>query len=421
MKPPSSRHGITLSDIHEAYDRVRPVITQTPLMLNARLSSQYGAEIYLKREDLQVVRSYKIRGAYNLIGSLSRAERAQGVVAASAGNHAQGVALSCALLKVQGRIFMPRNTPKQKIERVGVFGGKWVELEIIGDTFDEASGLARAYAAQTSTIFVPPFDDVRTIAGQATVAHEIWSQLGGSPDIIVAPIGGGGLISGLATYSQLVQADATIYGAEPEGVPSMYESLRQGKVVTIENINTFVDGAAVKTPGKLTFEIVRDLVKTVYLVPEGKICTEMIKLYQSDGIIAEPAGALAIAALDKVAKAIAGKKVVVIVSGGNNDIARYSEVIERSLVYEGLKHYFIVNFPQRPGALRRFLDDILGEHDDITLFEYLKRSNRDFGPALVGLELGGADDLPGLLQRMAAVGIAYEKVEPDSPLFRFIV
>lgn len=413
--------NISLEDILAAYARVSPVIVETPLVLNMRLSNHYKAQIYLKREDLQVVRSYKIRGAYNLICSLSANERGSGVVAASAGNHAQGVALSCALLEVHGRIFMPRNTPRQKIERVGVFGGKWIELEISGDTFDEASALASAYAAKHAAVFVPPFDDIRTIAGQATVAHEIWNQLGGSPDVIIAPIGGGGLVAGIAKYAQAMKSQAMIIGAEPKGVPSMHESLLQGKVVSIPKIDTFIDGAAVKTPGKLTFEIVRELVNSVLLIPEGKVCTEMIRLYQSDGIIAEPAGALAVAALDEVASVIAGKRVVVVVSGGNNDIARYSEVIERSLVYEGLKHYFVINFPQRPGALRRFLDDVLGEHVDITRFEYLKRSNRDFGPALVGLELSKAEELPVLMKRMNKVGFVFEKVEPDSPLFRFIV
>ena len=413
--------NITLEDILAAYARVSPVIVETPLVLNMRLSNRYKAQIYLKREDLQVVRSYKIRGAYNLISSLSVNERGSGVVAASAGNHAQGVALSCALLGVRGRIFMPRNTPRQKIERVGVFGGKWIELEIGGDTFDEASALASAYAASQAAVFVPPFDDVRTIAGQATVAHEIWNQLGASPDVIIAPIGGGGLVAGIAKYAQAMKSPTIIIGAEPKGVPSMHESLLQGKVVSIPKIDTFIDGAAVKTPGKLTFEIVRELVNSVLLIPEGKVCTEMIRLYQSDGIIAEPAGALAVAALDEVASVIAGKTVVVVVSGGNNDIARYSEVIERSLVYEGLKHYFVINFPQRPGALRRFLDDVLGEHVDITRFEYLKRSNRDFGPALVGLELGKAEELPVLMKRMNKVGFVFEKVEPESPLFRFIV
>lgn len=412
---------IKLEDILAAYERIRPVIVETPLVLNLRLSDRYKAHIYLKREDLQVVRSYKIRGAYNLISSLSAAEQASGVVAASAGNHAQGVALSCSLLGVYGRIFMPRNTPRQKIERVKVFGGKYVELEIDGDTFDEASMLAKEYAHMHQVVFVPPFDDVRTIAGQATVAHEIWNQLGRSPDVVIAPIGGGGLISGIASYAQGMKAETIIIGAQPKGAPSMHEALLQNKVVTTASIDTFVDGAAVKTPGTITFEIVREFVKSVLLVPEGKICTEMIRLYQSDGIIAEPAGALAVAALDEVSVDIVGKKVVVVLSGGNNDIARYAEVIERSLIFEGLKHYFIINFPQRPGALRRFLDSVLGENADITRFEYLKRSNQDFGPALVGLELGRANELPSLVKRMKDVGFVFEKVQPESPLFRFIV
>ena len=412
---------VTVREIEEAYAQLQGVIDCTPLQLNPRLSEQFGAEIYLKREDLQIVRSYKIRGAYNLMSSLTEEERAQGVVCASAGNHAQGVAFSCRRLQIQGRIYMPENTPRQKVERVRTLGGAWIATVLVGDTFDDTSRAAAQYARDTQKVFVPPFDDPRIIAGQGTVGIEIAAQMETPPDYLVVPVGGGGLLSGLAVYAAANFPKAHLVGAEPLGAACLYAALQAGHPVTLPTVDTFVDGAAVKTVGETNFAICRELIPEVLRVSEGKVCTEMIGLYQSEGIIAEPAGALGIAALPQLGERLRGKKVVCIVSGGNNDISRYPEVIERSLIDQGLKHYFLVEFSQRPGALRRYLDEALGPNDDITLFEYIKKSNREYGPALVGVELADKNDFKPLLKRMEGIGLSFEVIGRDSALFRFVL
>lgn len=419
MLPPSP--AVTVEAIEEAYQRLQTVVERTPLDYNARLSEQFGAEIYLKREDLQVVRSYKLRGAYNLMSSLTQSERERGVVCASAGNHAQGVALTCRRLQIEGHIYMPQNTPRQKVQRVRRLGGTWTRLELVGDTFDATYRLAAEYAEGTGTVFVHPFDDPRIIAGQGTVGVEIAEQLAAAPDVLVAPVGGGGLISGLGVCGERYFPQTALIGAEPAGAACMLAALQAGHPVTLPEIDTFVDGAAVKTVGEGNFLLCRRLVQEIVPVPEGKICTEMIDLYQNDGIIAEPAGALSIAALSLLGERLAGKRVVCILSGGNNDITRYPEVIERSLIDQGLKHYFLIEFSQRPGALRRYLDDALGANDDITLFEYIKKSNREYGPALVGIELIRREDFAPLLARMDQLGLRYEIIRSDSALFRFVL
>lgn len=412
---------LTSKQIEEAYSRLKDVVSKTPLERNERLSKKYQAEIYLKREDLQLIRSYKLRGAYNCISLLSPSLRKSGIVCASAGNHAQGVAFSCANLKVKGHIYMPKNTPKQKIERVKILGGKWITLELIGDTFDDSYQHAKKFSEKNKKAFIHPFDDLNVIAGQGTVGVEILSQLDKSPDYFVVPVGGGGLIAGLSTYAKSKNKSTKIIGVEPEGAPSMSKSLKSKKVITLEKIDKFVDGAAVKTVGTNTFEITKSNIDSMHVVAEGKICEEMIELYQNDGIITEPAGALSIAVLDSLKEKIKGKTVVCIVSGGNNDISRYSEIIERSLLYKGLKHYFLVEFSQRPGALREFLANILGKNDDITLFEYIKKSNKETGPALVGIELSDKKDIDQLLHRMNVCGLKYEIIDRNSPLFRFVI
>ena len=412
---------VNVQTIEDAREHLRGVVRETALQFHPALSKKYGAKIFLKREDRQVVRSYKIRGAYNRMRQLKAAEKKRGIVCASAGNHAQGVALSCAELKVKGTIFMPRNTPRQKIDRVNTLGGNFVTIELIGDTFDEAYGAAVALAAKTKKVFVHPFNDPGVIAGQGTIAAEVMEQLEAVPECVVVPIGGGGCISGIGTYFKAKSPRTKVFGVEPEGAPGMYKSFKKGKVVTLEKVDTFVDGAAVRTVGQLSFSIARKVTDKIVLVPEGKVGEARIELYQRDGIVAEPAGALSVAALDALAKDIKGKTVVCIVSGGNNDISRYPEVIERSLVYKGLKHYFIINFSQRPGALRSFLDDALGPTDDITLFEYVKKNNRENGPALIGVELAKKEDLKPLLKRMRDIGFSFELLEKDSPMFRFIV
>jgi threonine dehydratase len=411
---------LTAKDVDEAHTRVGPVVRCTPLERNDRLSHRTGANVWLKREDLQVVRSYKLRGAYNLLAQLDPAERDRGVVCASAGNHAQGVAFSCRRLRVPGRIFVPRTTPRQKRERILAFGGDFVDLVIEGAGYDDAGRAAAAYASETGAVLVPPFDDERTIAGQGTVAVEIAGQLG-APDVVVVPVGGGGLAAGMALWLADRHPRTRVIGVEPAGAASMSAALAAGGPVGLPEIDGFVDGAAVGRVGALTFPLVRDLVDEVVTAPEGQVCTEMLALYQSEGIVAEPAGALAATALGDIVDLDGAGSVVAVVSGGNNDVSRYGEIIERSLVHENLKHYFLVDFPQEPGALRGFLDEVLGPDDDITLFEYVKKNNRETGPALVGVELAHKADLGPLLARMGRSRLHIEPVPAGSPLFTFLV
>ncbi len=417
----NTNNKLTVSLVEEAYQRLKEIVVLTPLQFNKRLSDKYNAKVYLKREDLQLVRSYKLRGAYNRISLLDQVERKKEVVCASAGNHAQGVAFSCEKLKVKSHIFMPKNTPRQKVERVKALGGKWISIRLVGDTFDESHAYAKEYCQKNGKIFVHPFDDPFIMAGQGTVGLEIFEQLQEPLDYVVVPVGGGGLLAGLGTYVKLKNPNVNLIGVEPQGAPSMTKALEAGRVVTLEKIDKFVDGAAVQTVGNLTFEIAKKLIDKMMVVPEGKVCEEMISLYQSDGIITEPAGALSVAALDDLKGEILGKTVVCIVSGGNNDISRYSEIMDRSLIYKGLKHYFIIEFSQRPGALRDYLDNALGPNDDITLFEYIKKNNKETGPALVGIELSNKKDLKLLLGTMDNLGLKYELLNKNSPLFRFLV
>ncbi|MBC8103044.1 MAG: threonine ammonia-lyase IlvA [Cytophagales bacterium] len=408
-------------DIDDAHGRLRSVIRRTPLELSERLSAEFQASIYLKREDLQTVRSYKIRGAYNRMSQLAPAVRSRGIVCASAGNHAQGVALSCRLLQTRGVIFMPQNTPRQKVARVRTLGGEWVRLEMVGDTFDAAKRLALLFASEQERTLVHPFDDPHGIAGQGTVAREILEQLPAPADHFLVPVGGGGLLAGMAVYTEAVSPGTRLTGVEPDGAASLRASLDAGRVVALSSVDTFVDGAAVQEVGHNPFAICAALKPGVIAVSTGHVCTSMIHLYQNDGIITEPAGALTVAALDSMRGEIAGKNVVCVVSGGNNDLSRYPEIIERSLIHQGLKHYFLIAFSQRAGALRQYLDEALGENDDVTLFEYVKKNNREFGPALVGIELTDRADLAPLLARMDAIGLRYQAVEQDSLLYRFLV
>ncbi len=406
--------------VDEASERLRSVVARTPLERNSRLSERIGGEVWLKREDLQQVRSYKVRGAYNLIAQLDAPARAAGVVGASAGNHGQGLAFACAALGVHGRVYLPRNTPRQKRDRIAVLGADMIEVVVHGDSYDEAAAAAAAHARSSGATLVPAFDDPRTIAGQGTVAKDVVEQLGAAPDVIVVPVGGGGLLAGSLAWLSERHRQVRVIGVEPAGAASMAAALAAGGPVTLTELDTFVDGAAVRRAGDITFPLIAASDAEVYAVAEGSVCVEMLALYQADGIIAEPAGALASAALAEVAIE-PGATVVCIVSGGNNDVSRYAEVVERALVHEGRKHYFLVEFPQEPGALRRFLDEVLGPDDDITLFEYVKRSNRETGPALVGIELSDAADLPALLERMKASPPQIERIPSDSPLFRFLL
>lgn len=407
-------------DINKAAETLKNIVLKTPLQFHRKLSEKFKAEIYIKREDLQVVRSYKIRGAYNLIQSLTEDQRKRGVVCASAGNHAQGVAFSCRELIIKGVIYMPAITPKQKINQVRMFGGENIEIVLIGDTFDECQAHALEYTAQHEMTFIPPFDHLKVIEGQGTVAKEIFDELS-NVDYMFVPIGGGGLCAGVSQYALTYSPNTKIVGVEPQGAPSMKEALKAGKPVVLETIQRFVDGASVKKVGDITFQLAKDSIVEMLLVPEGKVSSTILQLYNEDAIVAEPAGALSIASLEQYADQIKGKKVVCILSGGNNDIDRMQEIKERSLLYEGLKHYFIVRFAQRPGALKEFVNHILGPTDDIVRFEFIQKHNKETGPALIGIEVKSKEDFKGLIERMNSVKLNYTLVNQNENLFEYLV
>jgi threonine dehydratase len=407
-------------DFANAAIRLSNVVNRTPLTYSQSLSKKYECHVYLKREDLQVVRSYKLRGAYNMMSLLPAAQLQKGVVCASAGNHAQGFAFSCKKLNVKGVVFMPFITPKQKITQTKMFGEGAIEVKLVGDTFDDCAIAAKKFTAENGMTFIPPFDDYRIIEGQGTVGVEI---LADQPlvDYIFIPVGGGGLSAGVGAYFKTYSPKTKVIGLEPEGAPSMFEALKAGHTVTLDSIDRFVDGAAVKKVGELTFSICKDVLDDMHLVPEGKVCTTILKLYNEDAIVVEPAGALSIAALDDYADAIKGKQVVCIVSGSNNDIDRMQEIKERSLQYEGLKHYFLISFAQRPGALKEFVSNVLGPTDDITRFEYMQKTNKENGPALVGVELQSPSDYALLLQKMKAAHIGFSEINKNDQLFGYLI
>ncbi|WP_153796560.1 threonine ammonia-lyase [Foetidibacter luteolus] len=407
-------------NFEEAKKRLGKIVNRTPLQLNLNLSRRYNASIYLKREDLQIVRSYKLRGAYNMISTLPQEKLQNGVVCASAGNHAQGFAYSCKKLGIKGVVFMPIITPRQKVTQTKMFGEENIEIILTGDTFDDCAIAAKQYTDEHGMTFIPPFDDYKIIEGQSTVAVEILEDLN-NIDYLFVPVGGGGLVSGVGSYFKEVSPQTKVIGLEPEGAPSMLEARKAGHPVTLDKIDRFVDGAAVKRVGDLTFQICQQVLDDMHLVPEGKICTTILKLYNEDAIVVEPAGALSLAALDDYADQIKGKNVVCIVSGSNNDIDRMPEIKERSLQYEGLKHYFLVRFAQRPGALREFLNHVLGPKDDITRFEYMQKTNKETGPALVGIELQSRHDYDDLLSKMKQYNIDFTELNKDDNLFGYLV
>lgn len=412
---------VGMEDIVRAHHVLREVIVRTPLQLDAVLSAKYDCNVYLKREDLQIVRSFKIRGAYNMIRSLPAEDRAKGIVCASAGNHAQGVAYSCKALGIKGKVYMPSTTPNQKIKQVRRFGGEFVEVILKGDTFDDAYEEALQACVDHSMTLIHPFDEPRIIAGNGTIAMEVMESLDKPADYVFVTIGGGGLAAGVATYVKTVSPVTKVIGVEPTGAASMSEALQCGEVVTLAEINKFVDGAAVKRVGGLTYDICARLLDDVVKVPEGKACTTILELYNENAIVVEPAGSLPIAALDMYRDQIRGKTVVCIVSGGNNDIDRMQEIKERSLIYEGLKHYFMINFPQRAGALKEFLAEVLGPDDDITRFEYTKKNDKENGPALVGIELFQREDYEPLIERMKQKGVDYTEINKEPNLFNMLI
>jgi threonine dehydratase len=407
-------------DFQQASERLKKVVNRTPLVFNQNLSGKYKCNVYLKREDLQAVRSYKLRGAYNMMSSLPPMQIQKGVVCASAGNHAQGFAYSCKKLHVQGVVFMPIITPKQKVNQTKMFGGENIEIKLVGDTFDDCAVAAKQYTEEHQMTFIPPFDDYRIIEGQGTVGLEIAEDLD-SIDYVFIPVGGGGLSAGVGSYFKTFSPQTKIIGLEPEGAPAMFEALKAGQPVTLERIDNFVDGAAVKRVGDITFSICKEVLDDMRLVHEGKVCSTILKLYNEEAIVVEPAGALSIAALDEFSNELYGKNVVCILSGSNNDIDRMPEIKERSLQYEGLKHYFLIKFAQRPGALKEFVNNVLGPNDDITRFEYMQKTNKETGPALVGIELQDRDEYDVLVANMKTFNIDFSEINKDDKMFGYLV
>lgn len=410
-----------LESVNNAAENLRGVIKNTPLENNERLSNLFDANVLLKREDLQVVRSYKLRGAYNKMSKLTKPQRFHGVVCASAGNHAQGVALACALLEIQGVIFMPVTTPKQKITQVELFAKGWCEIKLFGDTFDDAQSAAHEFCYVNKATFVHPFDDKDVIAGQGTVGLEILKDTETKIDYLVLPIGGGGLAAGVLTVFKALSPSTKIIGVEPAGARSMQLALEKGRPTELATIDKFVDGAAVKKVGRRNFEILKDVLDRVVAVPEGKVCSTILELYNNDAMVVEPAGALAIAALDQLKEEVKGSLVVCIVSGGNNDINRMEEIREKALLYEGKKHYFVIEFPQRPGALKEFVSNVLGEGDDITYFQFTKRNNKENGPAVVGVELSSDAELTALRDRLKFAKFDHTYLNEDTLLFNQLI
>ena len=408
-------------DIDKASVVLEEILEPTPFQKNNNLSDIYDAEVYLKREDLQMVRSYKIRGAYNKIRTLAPEILKYGIVCASAGNHAQGVAFSCNKLQIMGSIFMPTTTPKQKIEQVRMFGKEYIDIVLTGDTFDAANDAAIEFAKKSGRTFIPPFDDPKVMEGQGTIGKEILMQCKEKLDYIFVPIGGGGLASGLGSYIKAVSPETKVIGVEPAGAPCMKTAIEKGEVVDLEHIDKFVDGAAVKKAGALTYQVCKEVLDDIIIVPEGAVCTTIIHMYNKSAIVVEPAGALSVAALKFYADKIKGKKVACIVSGSNNDITRMEEIREKSLLYEGLKHYFIVNFPQKSGAILSFIRDIIGPTDDLVHIQYIKKTNKNFGPALIGIEVAAKEDFEALIRRMEANNITFEYINENNKLFEILI
>ncbi len=412
---------VSLAHVEQAKKQIQEVVKETPCEWNANWSERFEADIFFKREDLQAVRSYKIRGAFNKISSLNEDQKLQGVVCASAGNHAQGVAYSCQLLKIKGTIFMPATTPMQKVKQVQLFGKSFVDIVLEGDTFDDAYAKALHFSRENQNVFIPPFDDEKVIAGQGTIGLELLTQVSKPIDYLFVPIGGGGLVAGLITVFKALSPNTKIIGVEPAGAPSMKTAIERGENTTLDQIDKFVDGAAVKRVGELNFEICKSELKEICLVPEGKVCTTILQLYNEEAMVVEPAGALTLAALDFYREAIQGKTVVCIISGSNNDITRTEEIKERSLFYEGLKHYFLVQFPQRPGALKDFVTKVLGPTDDITYFQFTKKNSRESGPVVIGLELTQAEDLEQIKEKMNALHFSFTYINDDSLLYSQLI
>ncbi len=410
-----------LENVYKAEERLKNVVVKTPLAVNNNLSAIYDANIRFKREDLQRVRSYKIRGAYNKMATMSQEELSKGVVCASAGNHAQGVAFACHTMQIKGTIFMPLPTPGQKLEQVKMFGGEYIDVILFGDTFDAAKDAAMRFSKEHNSAFIHPFDDPAIIEGQATTALEILEQAEGAVDYLFVPIGGGGLAAGICSVFQYLSPHTKIIGVEPSAAASMKKALEKGRPVLLEKISRFVDGAAVQQVGDITFERCKNILYDMATVDEGLVCETILSLYNKDAIVVEPAGALSVAALEKYGKEIKGKNVVCIISGSNNDITRMEEIKEKALLHAGLKHYFLVRFPQRPGALKTFVMDVLGPDDDITYFEYTQKNSKEKGIAVVGIALKHNKDFTPLIDKMKQYDFFVNYLNNDPSLMNLLI
>jgi threonine dehydratase len=400
------------------YNRISDLVKFTPLQKNTRLSKKYNANIFLKREDLQISRSFKIRGAYYKILKIhDKINSNVEIVCASAGNHAQGVALSCNHLNLPCRIFIPNNTPLQKINRIKHFSNSKCVIELFGDTFDQCLEEASKYTVKNNNIFIHPFDDYDVIMGQSTVAYEIFNEI--TPDYIVAGIGGGGLISGISLFNTQQKYKCKIIGSEPETCPSMKLSIENNKIIKYPATDIFVDGATVSQVGDITYKIVKKNVDNIYSVPVGRLCEDIMDLYTEDGIISEPAGALSISVLDQMC--IQGRDVVCILSGGNNDISRYPDIKDRLLTYKGLKQYYIIQFTQKPGELKSFINNIMGPNDDIVRFEYIKKTNTESGNVLIGVELENPVNSIIIENNFTNFNIKYLKIDDSNILYKYLI
>ena len=411
----------SIEGVQLAVSRLSNVIRKTPWEFNKRLSSLKNTSVFFKREDLQQIRSFKIRGAYNKISSLSEEKRGVGIICASAGNHAQGFAFSCNKMQIEGVVYMPATTPQQKVSQVKMFGGKYIRVVLIGDTYDACQKYALKIAKKEGKTFIHAFDDTEVIEGQATIALEILEQSSKPLDYIFVPVGGGGLISGIITVMSILSPETKIIGVEPQGAPSMYQSIISDKRVVLKKIDNFVDGAAVREIGKIPFKICKTQLDEIITVDEGKICQTILDLYNKEGIVAEPAGALAVAGLEEIDMNFEGKRIAILLCGGNNDILRMPEISERALLYASLKHYFMIDFPQRAGALKEFVTEILGPNDDITHFEFSKKSYRTNAPAVVGIKLKKAEDFTLLVERMKIHNFKFDYLNDKQNLFQFLI
>ena len=394
---------------------MRKVFEPTPLQRNDYLSARYGSNIYLKREDLTPVRSYKLRGAFN---SMRKMRGVSHFVCASAGNHAQGVAFMASHFDVKATIYMPITTPQQKVSKTKIFGGNNIEIKLIGDYFDECLAAAEAFAVSENAYFISPFDDADVIEGQGTVAVEIEQQLGSTPDRIIMPVGGGGLASGITSF---FGTNCQYSFVEPAGAASLKAALIAGQPEKLARIDNFTDGASVARIGDRNFDVLKNVsIEDVLIIQENRICTTMLEMLDVEGIVLEPAGALAIDVLKDMSDKIIGQNIVCITTGGNFDFERLPEVKERAARYSGLKKYFILSLPQRPGALKDFLET-LGPNEDITRFEYLKKSARNFGSVLIGIETSKPEEFEALFNRLDAGDYGYKDITEDEILSQFLI